>query len=300
MKPVPKFEVKTPKRFKFEECLWFLDRNYDDCLLRIEKGSVFKLLKPKSGKLLVRIFTEKTKLYYEVIKGEPSQENILFLRDYITEWFDLKRDLTPFYKILNHDPYLSYMTKSYEGLRLIGIPDLFEALSWCIIGQQINLTFAYTLKRRLTENYGEKLKFKDHTYYLFPKHSVLADLTVDELRKLQFSGKKAEYIIGIAKSFSEGKINKNDLVSLPDLESKQKFLTQWKGVGIWTANYSLMKSLREPSCIPYGDVGLWNALERHRIIQNRNEKEKLTEFFEPYKGWESYLVFYLWRSLSEA
>lgn len=43
------------------------------------------------------------------------------------------------------------MTASYKGVRFIGIPDIFEAICWAIIGQHINLKFAYTLKRRLVE-----------------------------------------------------------------------------------------------------------------------------------------------------
>lgn len=43
----------------------------------------------------------------------------------------------------------------FYGLRNIGIPDLFEAIVWGILGQQINLAYAYTLKRRLVETFGD-------------------------------------------------------------------------------------------------------------------------------------------------
>ena len=49
--------------------------------------------------------------------------------------------------------------EQYYGLRTLGIPDLFEALSWGIIGQQINLTYAYTLKRRLVEQFGSYVEW---------------------------------------------------------------------------------------------------------------------------------------------
>ena len=49
-----------------------------------------------------------------------------------------------------NDQILKPLVKKYSGLRLIGIPDLFEAIAWAIIGQQINLTFAYTLKSDLS------------------------------------------------------------------------------------------------------------------------------------------------------
>jgi len=183
-------------------------------------------------------------------------------------------------------------------LRLMGIVDLFEALCWSVIGQQINLTFAFKLKRRLVEKYGERLDFEGDAYYLFPSYAVLAEVTVDELREMQFSRSKAAYLIGLGASFAKGELSREMLLRLPDLESRQKVLTALKGIGIWTANYTLMKTLREPSSIPHGDTGLLTALANHAVIKERSEVEKISRFFSKYKGWESYLVFYLWRSLA--
>ncbi len=61
----------------------------------------------------------------------------------MVDWFDLERDLAGFYQLLNSHKQTKNFPKDYHGLRLMGIVDLFEALSWCVIGQQINLTFAH-------------------------------------------------------------------------------------------------------------------------------------------------------------
>ena len=116
---------------------------------------------------------------------------------------------------------------------------------------------------------------------------------------MQFSDRKAEYIITIAKAFSAGEMSKELLQLLPTLQAKQESLTKIKGIGIWTANYALMKSLREPASVPHGDVGLLNALSNHGIIKDRTEISKIESLFKKFKGWESYLVFYLWRSLAK-
>jgi DNA-3-methyladenine glycosylase II len=221
-----------------------------------------------------------------------------FIRNYIADWLDLGRDMRPFYELLRKDKRLAYMCETFGGLRLIGIVDLFEALSWSIIGQQINLTFAFRLKRRLVEKYGERLDFEGEAYYLFPNYAALAGATVEELREMQFSRSKAAYLIGLAASFAKGELSMEILRGLPDMESRQKALIALKGIGIWTANYTLMKTLREPSSIPYGDTGLLTALANHAVIKERSEVEKIERFFKKYKGWESYLVFYLWRSLA--
>src|SRR6185437_15663346 len=75
---------------------------------------------------------------------------------YLTEWFDMDTDLGPFYGLAAEDPLLKPLAERFRGLRNIGIPDLFEALCWGILGQQINLAFAYTLKKRFVETFGSE------------------------------------------------------------------------------------------------------------------------------------------------
>lgn len=285
--------------FNFGECLWFLDRNYDDCLYRIVDGGVRRAVYVNGGVVLFAVREEKDSLRVEILQGKTHPENLNAVTAYVREWFDLDKDLDEFYALLKKDKYLAYMPDAYRGLRLMGINDLFEALCWSIIGQQINLTFAYALKRRLVEKYGSQIIYDNEPYHLFPTYEALASAEMDDLRVMQFSRSKAHYLIVVARAFAEGQISREMLMGLPDTESRMKALTRLKGVGVWTANYALMKSLRTKNSIPHGDVGLLKALVNHDIIKARNETEKIDRFFQKYKGWESYLVFYLWRSLSQ-
>ena len=290
--------IAIPALFSFEECLWFLNRNYDDCLHVIDKGTITKAI-PFGGELyLIRIFQTGNFLEVNVLKGEITIESKNFLVNYVTEWFDLDRNVQPFYDLLSKDSRLAYMTEEYKGLRLLGIADLFEAICWCIIGQQINLTFAYKVKRRLIEKYGKRIEYHGESFFIFPDSDILAAVDAEELRAMQFSQQKIDYVIGTAKAFSSGILSKKMIEELPDFASRKKALTAQKGIGAWTANYVLMKSLKEPECIPHGDIGLLNALANHNIISQRSELDKIAAFFETFKGWESYLVFYLWRSLT--
>ena len=279
------------KIFSFAECLWYLNRNYDDCMHTVGADYVRKLIMVDDQPVL---FEVRDKLQVKILAGEPSAA----IDNYIVEWFDLKTDLRPFYKLLSANKALSYMSKDFAGLRLIGIPDLFEAICWCIIGQQINLTFAYKTKRRLVERFGTRLVHEDQVYYAFPAPEALAAADPEELRAMQFSGQKTSYLINIAKAFKEGEMSLEILTALPDVAAQQKALTAIKGIGIWTANYTLMKTLRVPTAIPYGDAGLLNALIAHHIITDKKDVEGINRFFQDFKGWESYLVFYLWRSLA--
>lgn len=293
------FLIPVDPLFSFKECLWFLNRDFDDCMHTIEDNSVVKALEVEGKPFLFRISNGDGGLKVDILEGKKTPVSAFAIGKFIDEWFDLGRDLHPFYQLLKKDKKLAYMTEEYQGLHLIGIPDLFEALCWSIIGQQINLTFAYRLKRRMVERYGKIIRHGEKEYCLFPEPAALAKADIPDLREMQYSQKKAEYLVGIAQIFDEGSVSKTMLQNLPAFEDQQQVLTSIRGIGIWTANYALMKSLSITKAIPYGDVGLLQALVNHNLIKDRKDQAGIDRLFRKFKGWESYLVFYLWRSLSQ-
>jgi len=262
---------------------------------RVTQTSVTKPFRVGEQVTLLEISQKQEDLSVQFRGGDIIEEALL--REQVIALFDLETDLSPFYERLEADAELAFMTTDYYGLRLIGIPNLFEALCWSIIGQQINLSFAYSLKRRIVELAGEQIAYDGHVFHAFPTPARMASLTVEELRPLQFSGRKAEYLIGVARTFESGEISKSQLLALPTAEAMVQKLVTLRGVGEWTAHYSLMKSLKIPTSIPYGDVGLYNALFALKRLPKRPSRAELASVFDSFQGWEAYLTLYLWRSL---
>jgi len=296
---MPTIRIPVGPLFSFRECRWFLHRNFDDCMHVVEEDQVKKALLIDGHLLLVSLSEEKEALRVQVLKGPDTPALRKAVTDYITDWWDLDRDLLPFYQQIAKHKQLAYMAADYKGLRLLGMPDLFEAISWAIIGQQINLSFAYKLKRRLVEKYGTHLDHEGSKHYLFPSPEALMRATPEDLRAMQFSQQKIRYLLTVAEAFFSGGISKQELIALPDFAARQQALLALKGVGIWTANYALMKSLKEPGSIPHGDAGLLNALLAHSLIKDKSDLRAIERLFAKFAGWESYLVIYLWRSLAK-
>jgi DNA-3-methyladenine glycosylase II len=287
--------ILLPENFSFGECLWYLNRNYDDCMHGVGADSFTKLLSVNDKPALFKLTEAHKEIKIELLHGNETQ--LPGIREYVMCLLDIERDLTTFYQLLEQDEDLSFMPNKYKGLRLIGIPDLFEALSWSIIGQQINLTFAYRLKRRLVEEYGQSLQFEDRKYYLFPLPEVLAEAQSDQLKMMQFSSRKAEYLINLAGLFASGKVSRESLADKSHIQIFQE-LVQIRGIGEWTAHYTMMKSFRTMHNITYGDSGLNKALHVLKGFDKKPLRSDIDSLFEKFDGWQSYLVFYLWRSLS--
>lgn len=289
-------EISSPPEFRFKECLHFLERSPRELLHRVEGEAVYKLVIHEGEKILFKITSSDDHLVVDFPIAEPSDEIKRKIEHYIIEWFDLDKDLKPFYAMAANDPFLSHLAKKHYGYRIVGQPDLYESLVWAVLGQQINLSFAYTLKQQFVREYGKKLVYADKEYFLFPEPGIVTHLTMEDLLKIQFSRQKARYTIGISEAFLDGTISKEKLKGLSLVDAKEK-LMKIKGIGNWTANYALMKTFRYPDAFPLEDAALSNALRTFLKLDRKPSLDEIREVFLRYKGWEAYATLYLWRSL---
>ena len=73
------------------------------------------------------------------------------------------------------------------------------------------------MRQRLVQRYGHPVPYdEDLVLWAFPSPDALADATVEDLMALQFSPRKAEYVIGVSRSFAAGEIDEAALARLPD------------------------------------------------------------------------------------
>lgn len=289
--------VPLTQPFRFEEILDYLTRSPEECLYQVLDNRIYRWVKLSGENLLIEIRNRENQaleIYFpDHIPSSVARKAVV---SYVQEWFDLGIDLAPFYDMMRRDNLLKFLVNDYKGLRLIGVPDLFEALSWAIIGQQINLTFAYTLKKRFVESYGLSLEWRGKHFWMFPEPEKIANLTVQDLKKLQFTGRKAEYLIGIAQKICNKTLSKSQM--LQDLREARQQLLQIRGIGPWTAEYVLMRCLRDPSAFPIQDVGLHNAIKNLQRSATKPSIEEIQEMGESWGQWKSYATFYLWQSLT--
>lgn len=289
-------EISLPPEFSFKECLHFLERSPRELLHKVEGDAVYKLVNYESEKILFKVSSSDSRLIVDFPIAVPNDEIKQKIERYIIEWFDIDKDLKPFYEMATKDPFLSHLAQQHYGYRIVGMPDLYESLVWAVIGQQINLSFAYTLKQQFVREYGKKLVFKDKEYFLFPEPGIVAYLSMEDLLKIQFSRQKARYTIGISEAFLDGTISKEKLKGLSLIDAKEK-LMRIKGIGNWTANYALMKTFRHPDAFPLEDAALSNALRVFLQLDRKPTLNEIREVFVRYKDWEAYATLYLWRSL---
>ena len=196
--------IPPPHEFSYELALTFLKRSPRELLHKVIDDRIEKAIRINGAVIVFSIRYEKDELLVEFLNTKVTVAQATEVVKYIREWLDLDTDLKPFYAMCQKDKLLKGLVKNFYGYRIVGQPDLFESIVWAVLGQQINVQFAYTLKQKFVERYGEALTLKEETYYLFPAAAVVAQLTEEQLLALQFSRQKAAYTINIAKAFAAG------------------------------------------------------------------------------------------------
>lgn len=288
--------ISTPDEFSFELCLDFLKRSPRELLHYVNDQTVIKALRAGKEVAVFSITSAPHGLKLQFLTPEPGVQVMGVTEDYVREWFDLDTDLKPFYEMAAKDKLLKGLINPFYGYRIVGQPDLFESLIWAVLGQQINLGFAYTLKQRFVQNFGERLALGDREYFMFPTPQTVAVIKQEELMPLQFSSQKSRYTVIIAEAFADGTISKEKLRGLPLAEAKHE-LMKIKGIGNWTANYALMKTFHYPDAFPLEDAGLHNAIRNLKNLDRKPTVEEVKKLFRKYKGWEAYATLYLWKTL---
>jgi DNA-3-methyladenine glycosylase II len=172
-------------------------------------------------------------------------------------------DLPGFYATAAADPVLGALvrpTGGLFGLRPTLAPDRFEMLVGAISAQQVNLPFAFATRVRLVRRFGTPVEFGGVTIHAFPTPTVLADASVAELRAMQFSQRKVEYIVGLAQELATGRLDLGAIGGAPD-EAVIARLTAVRGLGRWTAEWFLARALGRPDICPADDLGVRRAVE---------------------------------------
>jgi DNA-3-methyladenine glycosylase II len=157
--------------------------------------------------------------------------------------FELQR----FYTWAERDPVLAPIVARLRGFRPPLSPDPFESLVTSITAQQVSLFSAVAMRNRMVERFGAPVG----EAWSFPTRERMALPHEDELFACGFSHRKAEYVIGLARS----DLDLAELASLDDDEVRAR-ITAVRGLGPWTAEWFLARHLARPRAWPAGDLVL--------------------------------------------
>ena len=182
------------------------------------------------------------------------------------------------------------LVRGHEGAHLPQTATVWESLMWAIVGQQVNLPFAYRLRRVLVELCGDVAPngFRRH-----PTPEQIARLDYADLTSRQFSLSKARYVIDTARLIASGAL---PVETFPSREPSavEETLLAVRGIGIWTANYVMMRGCAFPDCVPAGDSGLGASLQQFLGLDRRPDAAETRTLMERFRPWRSLATYHFW------
>ncbi len=181
-------------------------------------------------------------------------------------------ELAPFYAWAARDETLAPLAARFAGFRPSLSPDPFEALVTSITAQQVSLRSAVAIRNRLVGRFGVRIGVA----WAFPTRARLAAAGEEELVAVGFSRRKAEYVVGLARSG----LDLDGLAALPDEEVKACIVAV-RGLGEWTADWFLARHLARPRAWPAGDLALRKAV---RALYGEVDVRAAGERFEPFQN----------------
>ena len=184
----------------------------------------------------------------------------------------------------NKDKVLKKIIDQFSNQSLQLNNNSFHALINSIIGQQISVSAANSIKKKL---FVLKKNITPRT---------IKNIKKNDLRKCGLSKQKILYISNIADFFLLNKEFINKLDKVNDLEIREK-LIEIKGIGNWTIDMFLIFTIGSSNIFPSGDLGFVKAISKHYNKDLPISEKFLSKLFKRWSPYSSIATWYLWRSL---
>ena len=204
--------------------------------------------------------------------------------------FDVDAPIREITATLAGDPQLERLIERFPGIRVPGAFDRFEQIVRAILGQQVSVKAATTLAGRIAHRYGDKVDAPAGApglEVLFPRPARLARA---KLESLGLTSGRASTIRRVAAAIDRGDLELDPAGSFAEFIEA---FTSIKGIGDWTAQYVLLRGMKDPDAFPASDLGIIKALSRgdgERI--KPRDAAALSEAWQP---WRAYAALLLWK-----
>jgi DNA-3-methyladenine glycosylase II len=186
--------------------------------------------------------------------------------------------------LVKRDRILKKLIPKFGPVHLINRDDPFTTLARSVVGQQISVTAAQAIWKRV----------EGACPTLAPQQFIKVGPV--KLQSCGLSKRKSEYILDVAQHFVSGALHVDSWTSMED-EAVIAELTQIRGIGRWTAEMFLIFNLSRPDVLPLDDLGLIQAISVNYFSGEPVTRSEAREVAANWEPWRTVATWYMWRSL---
>ena len=293
IKPVPPFNFELTAGYH----TYFQSRYGTDTM---EDGVYRRLIDLDDKLVLASVRSigtlEAPELALELQGPELSPDDVESATDRVSWLLGVDQGLAPFYELGRADQAMAGLVEQFYGLHLPHTASVFEALVLAVLGQQISTNVARIIRTLLIETFGPSAEFDGETYYAFPRPASIWASSPAELHTMKLTQRKSEYVHGLAGSALDPEMGLECLEELTDREIVEK-LVALRGVGMWTAQWALIRAVGRPDALPLGDLALRRVVSRLFMDGEDVNDAKVEEIAQRWSPYRTYATVYLFSAL---
>jgi DNA-3-methyladenine glycosylase II len=207
--------------------------------------------------------------------------------------FSLDFDLAIFYKDVENNHVMKQITTQLYGYKFPTTLTVFESLVDAIVEQQISIKVARTIEERLAVKFGEKMEIENDSFFAFPTPRNLAEASISDIQGVGMSKRKAEYIFNASKMIVDGKLNLELIKKEADAERVIAELDALKGVGVWTAELTMLRGIPRWDVLPADDFGIRRVISTYCCGGRPIEAAEVRQIAKSWGKWKGLAAFYL-------
>jgi DNA-3-methyladenine glycosylase II len=209
--------------------------------------------------------------------------------DRISFFLSLADDLEPFYRIGYGDVDFAPALQKQYGLHHVKFITPFECACWAVLSQRYPMGAAQRVKQAIAEKFGTELEAEHRTYRAFPEATRLAQATAEELKPLVNNKRRVEFLMGVAKSFSE--IDEHFLRTAK-YDEVESWLGKINGIGEWSSKLIMIRGLgrMEKLAVENRLLKAASTVYGHGKPMAQARFDQLAERYGPWKGYWAYYL----------
>ena len=286
------YSIPLPATFRPGDILAFHRRDRQEIAERVSNASLQKAMiwcdAPAYLSINFQPGLAKASL---AIDGKVSEDLQPVFERMVWRMLGLTQGIDIFEEQYHSHPQLGVLIAQQPGLRVPVTATPFEALTWAVTGQQISVSAAVSLRRKLIRAANIR-----HSSGLlcYPDARQILELPEETLRQAGFSTNKTRTLLTLSALVADNKLPLDVWVETLPVDVIREKLEAVPGIGPWTVNYSLLRGFGWLDGSLHGDAAVRRGLQTLLDAPDKISEEDAKTWLAQFSPWRALVGAHLW------
>lgn len=290
--------IPLPTDFRSDDILAFHRRDAQEVAERVSDTCLQKGMVWHGMPACLHISFSKVKADAMLsVDGRMPGESRSAFEAMIQRMLGLTQGIAEFETHFRDHPQLGPLIARQRGLRVAVAATPFEALTWAVTGQQISVSAAVAIRRKLISAANVR-----HSGGLlcYPDARQIIGLSEATLRQAGFSATKAGTLRELAQRVADDRLPLDAWTRTLPIDEMRERLEAVRGIGPWTVNYTLLRGFGWLDGSLHGDVAVRRGLQALLGLYEKISAEEAEEWLADFSPWRALVAAHIWAAQSSA